>query len=123
CLTSIRFAELALEAGLPAGVLNIVCGYGVEAGVALSSHPSIAHLSFTGSPVTGAAVAEAAARRHAPATLELGGKSPQIIFADANLEEALPIVVHAIIQNAGQTCAAGSRVLIERAVYDKFCGM
>jgi aldehyde dehydrogenase (NAD+)/betaine-aldehyde dehydrogenase len=119
CLTPLHFAKLALEAGLPAGVLNIVCGLGREAGAALAAHPSIAHLSFTGSTSTGAAVAEAAARRHAPVTLELGGKSPQIVFADADLDQAIPVILNAIVQNAGQTCAAGSRVLIERSAYDK----
>jgi aldehyde dehydrogenase (NAD+) len=117
CLSTLRLAQLALEAGLPAGALNVVCGLGREAGAALSAHPGIAHLSFTGSTETGAAVAEAAARRHAPVTLELGGKSPQIVFADADLERAVPVIVNAIVQNAGQTCTAGSRVLIERPVY------
>ncbi|WP_186395394.1 aldehyde dehydrogenase family protein [Stappia sp. TSB10GB4] len=117
CLTPLRLAELALEAGLPAGALNIVCGLGMEAGAALAGHPGINHISFTGSPQTGTAVAKAAAENHVPVTLELGGKSPQILFADADLDAALPVVVNAIVQNAGQTCAAGSRVLIERSIY------
>ncbi|MBO9679063.1 MAG: aldehyde dehydrogenase family protein [Acidovorax sp.] len=117
CLTPLRVAALALECGLPRGALNVVCGLGSEAGAALAAHPGIAHISFTGSTQTGAAVAEAAARRHIPVTLELGGKSPQIVFADADLEKAIPVVVNAIIQSAGQTCTAGSRVLIERSVY------
>ena len=117
CLTPLRIAALALEAGLPAGALNIVCGLGVEAGAALASHPGINHISFTGSPQTGTAVAQAAAVNHIPVTLELGGKSPQILFADADLDLALPVVVNAIVQNAGQTCAAGSRVLIDRAIH------
>ncbi|QNP59042.1 aldehyde dehydrogenase family protein [Paenacidovorax monticola] len=117
CLTPLRVAALALECGLPRGALNVVCGLGSEAGAALAAHPGIAHISFTGSTQTGAAVAEAAARRHIPVTLELGGKSPQIVFADADLEQAIPVVVNAIIQSAGQTCTAGSRVLIERPVY------
>ncbi|NMM43689.1 aldehyde dehydrogenase family protein [Rhodospirillaceae bacterium KN72] len=118
CLTPLRMSELALEAGLPAGALNIVCGLGMEAGAALASHPGINHISFTGSPQTGTSVAQAAAVNHVPVTLELGGKSPQVIFADADLDEALPVVVNAIVQNAGQTCAAGSRVLIEKSIYD-----
>lgn len=118
CLTPLRLTELALEAGLPAGALNMVCGLGAEAGAALAGHPGINHLSFTGSPQTGTAVARAAAENHVQVTLELGGKSPQLVFADADLDAALPVVVNAIVQNAGQTCAAGSRVLIERSVYD-----
>ncbi|MDO8605121.1 MAG: aldehyde dehydrogenase family protein [Phaeospirillum sp.] len=117
CLTPLRIAALALEAGLPAGALNVVCGLGLEAGAALAGHAGINHISFTGSPQTGTAVAQAAAVNHVPVTLELGGKSPQILFADADLDLALPVVVNAIVQNAGQTCAAGSRVLIDRAIH------
>lgn len=117
CITPLRVAALAFECGLPRGALNVVCGLGSEAGAALAAHTGIAHISFTGSTQTGAAVAEAAARRHIPVTLELGGKSPQIVFADADLERAIPVVVNAIIQSAGQTCTAGSRVLIERPIY------
>ncbi|MEK8026625.1 aldehyde dehydrogenase family protein [Pseudaquabacterium rugosum] len=119
CLTPLRIARLALDAGLPAGALNVVCGLGAEAGAALAGHPGIAHLSFTGSPATGTAVTQAAAVHHVPVTLELGGKSPQIVFADADLDAALPVLVNAIVQNAGQTCAAGSRVLVERSVHDR----
>ncbi|WP_417774286.1 aldehyde dehydrogenase family protein [Stappia sp.] len=119
CLTPLKISELALEAGLPAGALNIVCGLGMEAGAALAAHVGINHISFTGSPQTGTAVAKAAAENQIPVTLELGGKSPQILFEDADLDEALPVVVNAIVQNAGQTCAAGSRVLIQRSIYDK----
>ena len=117
CLTPLRIAALALEAGLPAGALNMVCGLGVEAGAALAAHPDLNHISFTGSAATGTAVAQAAAVNHLPVTLELGGKSPQIVFADADLDKALPVVINAIVQNAGQTCAAGSRVLIERSIH------
>jgi aldehyde dehydrogenase (NAD+) len=78
----------------------------------------VQHVSFTGSPATGAAVAAAAARRHCPVTLELGGKSPQIVFADADVDAALPALVSAIVQNAGQTCSAGSRLLVERSLYE-----
>ena len=118
CLSILRVAALAQEAGLPPGALNIVTGYGYEAGAALAAHPGIDHISFTGSPQTGKLVAHMAEENHVPATLELGGKSPQIVFADADLDAALPVLVGAIVQNAGQTCSAGSRVLIERAIYE-----
>ena len=111
-------AELAAATGLPEGTLNIVTGLGTEAGAALAAHAGIQHVSFTGSPATGTAVAAAAAQRHCPVTLELGGKSPQIVFADADLDAALPVLVNAIVQNAGQTCAAGSRLLVERSRYE-----
>ncbi len=119
CLSLLRVAELAAEAGFPAGALNLVTGLGSEAGTALAEHPGIQHLSFTGSPATGVLVATAAARRHCPATMELGGKSPQIVFADADLELALPALVNAIVQNAGQTCSAGSRLLVEQSRYEE----
>ena len=119
CLAILRIAELAQAAGLPPGALNIVTGYGAEAGVALAAHPGIDHISFTGSPQTGAAVQAAAARNNKPVTMELGGKSPQLVFADADLDAALPFLVNAVIQNAGQTCSAGSRLLIEKPVYER----
>lgn len=118
CLSLLRVAELAVAAGLPPGALNIVTGLGAEAGAALVAHPGIQHVSFTGSPATGASVAAIAAQRHCPVTLELGGKSPQIVFADADLDAALPAIVNAIVQNAGQTCSAGSRLLVERPRYE-----
>ena len=120
CLTVLRLAELALEAGIPVDVINIVTGYGEEAGAALAGHPDINHLSFTGSPEVGTLVQQAAAKHNVGCTMELGGKSPQIVFADADFEMALPVVVNAIIQNAGQTCSAGSRLLIENGAYDAF---
>jgi aldehyde dehydrogenase (NAD+) len=119
CLSLARVVELAAEVGFPDGAINIVTGYGQEAGAALAAHGGIDHVSFTGSPVTGTAVAQAAAKHHCPVTLELGGKSPQIVFADANLDDVVPVVVNAIVQNAGQTCSAGSRLLVERAIYDE----
>lgn len=119
-LTTLALARLALEAGLPAGAFNVVTGLGAEAGAALAAHPRVAHLSFTGSPEAGARVQAGAATHCAPVTLELGGKSPQIVFADADLDAAGASVVGAIVQNAGQTCSAGSRVLIEDAVYEPF---
>jgi len=118
CLSLVRVAELAAAAGLPEGALNLVTGLGAEAGAALVAHPGVAHVSFTGSPATGASVAATAAQRHCPVTLELGGKSPQIVFADADVDAALPAIVNAIVQNAGQTCSAGSRLLVERTLYE-----
>jgi acyl-CoA reductase-like NAD-dependent aldehyde dehydrogenase len=97
----------------------VVTGYGVEAGAALAGHPGIDHLPFTGSPPVGTLIAQAAAANHIPAVLELGGKSPHLVFADADLEQALPVIVNSIVQNAGQTCSAGSRVLIARPIYDR----
>ena len=119
CLSLLRVAQLAAEAGFPAGALNIVTGYGHEVGDALARHPGIDHISFTGSPRVGTLIQQRAAERHCPVTLELGGKSPQIVFADADLDAAVPAIVNAIIQNAGQTCSAGSRVLIDELIYDK----
>ncbi|MHA7601905.1 aldehyde dehydrogenase family protein [Alicycliphilus sp. T452] len=118
CLSLLRVAQLAAEAGFPAGALNIVTGYGHEVGDALARHPGIHHISFTGSPKVGTLIQQAAAERHCPVTLELGGKSPQIIFADADLDAAVPVVINAIVQNAGQTCSAGSRVLIDSLIYE-----
>ena len=102
CLTVIEFTRIAEEAGLPHGALNLVTGTGEEAGAALSGHPGINHISFTGSVATGALVQAAAARNAVPVTLELGGQSPQLVFADADLDRALPFLVMAGIQNAGQ---------------------
>ena len=119
CLTALAFARIAEEAGLPAGALNVVPGLGEEAGAALSAHPGVRHLSFTGSVTVGRLIQTAAARHTIPVTLELGGKSPQIVFADADLEAALPFLVNAGIQNAGQTCSAASRILVERGVFDE----
>ena len=118
CLSLLRVAELAADAGLPAGALNIVTGYGHEVGDALARHPGVQHVSFTGSPKVGTLIQQAAAEHHCPVTLELGGKSPQIVFADADLDAAVPVIVNAIVQNAGQTCSAGSRVLIDALIYE-----
>jgi len=118
CLSLIRVAQLAAEVGFPAGAINIVTGYGHEVGDALARHPGIDHISFTGSPGVGTIIQQVAAERHCPVTLELGGKSPQIIFADADLDAAIPMVINAIVQNAGQTCSAGSRVLIDELIYE-----
>ncbi|GAB4190644.1 MAG: aldehyde dehydrogenase family protein [Thalassobaculales bacterium] len=119
CLSILRVAELAQAVGFPDGALNVVPGYGEEAGAALAGHPGIDHISFTGSPEVGALVQAAAARNNRPVTMELGGKSPQIVFADADLDAALPFLANAIIQNAGQTCSAGSRLIVERPVADE----
>ena len=118
-LTALRIAELALEAGIPEGVFNVVTGLGAEAGAALSAHPLVDYVTFTGSPMTGTAIQQAAAINNRGVTMELGGKSPQIVFADADIEAALPVLVNAIIQNGGQTCSAGSRVLIEKPIYER----
>ena len=118
CLSLIRVAQLAAEVGFPPGAINIVTGLGHEVGDALSKHPGIDHISFTGSPTVGTLIQQAAAARHCPVTLELGGKSPQIIFADADLDAAIPVIINAIVQNSGQTCSAGSRVLIEKSIYE-----
>ena len=118
CLSLIRVAQLAADVGFPPGAINIVTGYGHEVGDALARHPGIDHISFTGSPRVGTLIQQAAAERHCPVTLELGGKSPQIVFADADLEQVLPVVINAIVQNAGQTCSAGSRLLVEESLYE-----
>lgn len=123
CLSLLRIAELALEVGLPPGALNVVTGLGEEAGAALAGHPDVDFISFTGSPEVGTLIQTAAARNHIGCTLELGGKSPQVVFADADMEAAAPVLVKAIVQNGGQTCSAGSRVLIERSAYDRVAGL
>ncbi|ALO68105.1 aldehyde dehydrogenase [Arthrobacter alpinus] len=110
--TAVRIAELAIEAGIPAGVLNIVTGIGIEAGAALAAHPGINHIGFVGSTAVGTSIAEAAAQNVIPAVLELGGKSPHIVFPDADLDQAASFITKGILQNAGQTCSAGSRLLV-----------
>ncbi len=119
-LSTLMVGQLALDVGFPPGAFNIVPGYGEEAGAALAGHPDIDHISFTGSPEIGTLVQIAAAKHHRPVTLELGGKSPQLVFADADQEAALPFIVGGIVQNAGQTCSAGSRVLVQAQIYDRF---
>jgi len=118
CVTPLRIAQLAMEVGFPAGAINIVTGLGEEAGAALANHPGIDFLSFTGSPEVGTLIQIAAARNHIGCVLELGGKSPQIVFADADLDAVTPIAVAAIVQNGGQTCSAGSRLLVQKSIYD-----
>lgn len=114
--TAVALARLVVEAGAPPGIFNVVTGLGAEAGAALTAHPGVAHLSFVGSTQVGSLVAHAAADRVVPTVLELGGKSAQVVFADTDLELASASVVRGILQNAGQTCSAGSRLLVHRDV-------
>ncbi|MDP3753676.1 MAG: aldehyde dehydrogenase family protein [Polaromonas sp.] len=118
CLSLLRVAELAAEVGFPAGAINNVTGYGQAVADALARHKGIHHISFTGSPTVGTLIQQVAAERHCPVTLELGGKSPQIVFADADLDTAIPAIINAIVQNAGQTCSAGSRLLVDQKIYE-----
>lgn len=118
-LGPLALAELAREAGLPPGVFNVVTGLGAEAGVALTSHRDIDHISFVGSTATGRAIMRAAAENLVPVKLELGGKSPNVVFADADLDAAIPAIVGSITENAGQNCYAGSRLLVEESIRDE----
>ena len=117
-MTALRLGEIGLECGLPPGALNVIPGTGSEAGVALASHRGINQLTFTGSVDVGIGVAKLAAENVVPVVMELGGKSPNIVFADADLDLAVQGVSTAIFQNAGQTCSAGSRLLVERKAHD-----
>jgi aldehyde dehydrogenase (NAD+) len=123
CLTPLALAGIAQEAGLPDGALNVVTGLGEEAGAALTSHGDIDFVTFTGSPEVGTLVQQAAAVRNLKVVLELGGKSPQIVFDDADVERAAPFILKAITQNAGQTCSAGSRLLVQRGIHDRFVAL
>src|SRR6187455_1225434 len=116
-MTALRLGEIGLACGLPPGALNVIPGTGSEAGVALASHPDINQLTFTGSVDVGIQVATLAAANVVPVVMELGGKSPNIVFADADLDLAAAGVANAIFQNAGQTCSAGSRLLVERGAH------
>jgi aldehyde dehydrogenase (NAD+) len=118
-MTALRLGEIALACGLPPGVLNVLPGTGPEAGAALASHPGINQLTFTGSVSVGIAVAKMAADNVVPVVMELGGKSPNIVFADADLDLTVQGVANAIFQNAGQTCSAGSRLLVQRKTHDE----
>jgi acyl-CoA reductase-like NAD-dependent aldehyde dehydrogenase len=118
-LSVIRLAELAVDAGLPAGILNVVTG-GRETGAALAAHPGINHITFTGSVPTGIAIMKAAADNVVPVTLELGGKSPNIVFADADLERAAASAATTLMQNSAQTCTAPTRLLLEESAHDRF---
>jgi acyl-CoA reductase-like NAD-dependent aldehyde dehydrogenase len=118
-MTALRLGEIGLACGLPPGVLNVVPGTGSEAGAALASDPDINQLTFTGSVDVGVGVAKRAAENVVPVVMELGGKSPNIVFADADLDATVQGVANAIFQNAGQTCSAGSRLLVERGAHDE----
>lgn len=118
-LTALRLAELAIEAGFPPGVLNVVCGRGATAGAALASHPGIDKLSFTGSTPVGRSIGHAAVENMTRFTLELGGKSPMIVLADADPEQAAQGAANAIFFNQGQVCTAGSRVYVQRKLFDE----
>jgi aldehyde dehydrogenase (NAD+) len=120
--STLMLAELVREAGIPDGVVNVVTG-GRATGAALVAHPDVAKIAFTGSTATGQAIASEAARRSVRVTLEMGGKSPNIIFADADLDNAVNGVMAGIFAASGQTCIAGSRVLVQTQVYDRVCEM
>src|SRR5246500_6045800 len=121
-LTSLRIAELAMEAGVPPGVINVVPGYGETAGAALASHHDVDKVAFTGSHVTGQSIIRASAGNLKRVSLELGGKSPDIVFADADLDAAVPGAAMAVFANSGQICSAGTRLFVESKVYDEFVG-
>ena len=117
-LTTLRLGELILEAGIPDGAVNIVTGYGHDTGQALVDHPLVRKIAFTGSTATGQKILEASARTMKRVTLELGGKSPTIILADADLDKAIPGAANAIFPNSGQVCTAGSRLFIDASIYE-----
>ena len=121
-LTALRLGELVLEAGIPPGVVNIVPGYGETAGAALAVHPGVDKVAFTGSHVTGQSIVRASAGNLKRVSLELGGKSPDIVFADADVEAAVPGAAMAVFANSGQICSAGTRLFVEQKVYDEFVG-
>ncbi len=118
-LTTLELARILAEAGVPPGVVNVVTGHGEEAGAALVEHPGVAKISFTGGTETGRTIMRAAAGTLKKLSLELGGKSPNIVFADADVESAAKAAVTAIFYNQGELCTAGSRLLVERAVHDR----
>ncbi|WP_407177109.1 aldehyde dehydrogenase family protein [Bradyrhizobium sp. STM 3562] len=121
-LTSLRLAELALEAGVPPGVVNVVPGFGETAGAALAAHPDVDKVAFTGSHITGQSIVRASAGNLKRVSLELGGKSPDIVFADADLDAAVPGASMAVFANSGQICSAGTRLFVEEKIYDEFVG-
>ena len=118
--SSLRLAQLAAEAGFPDGAINVVTGKGSTIGSALAGHPGVNFISFTGSPEIGQQIQKIVADNYINCTLELGGKSPQLVFSDADFDLAIPTICRAIIQNSGQTCSAGSRVLVQQSIYDEF---
>jgi aldehyde dehydrogenase (NAD+) len=119
-LTPLRLGELVLEAGIPPGVVNIVPGYGETAGAALAAHSDVDKVAFTGSHITGQSIVRASASNLKRVSLELGGKSPDIVFADADIESAVPGAAMAVFANSGQICSAGTRLFVEQRVYDEF---
>ena len=119
-MTAYLLSELCIEAGLPKGVLNIVHGYGHKVGAAITAHPKIPLISFTGGTKTGAEIARVAAPMFKKLSLELGGKNPNIIFADCDFENAIKTTIHSSFSNQGQICLCGSRIFIERSIYEKF---
>lgn len=119
-LSTLEFAQLCIDAGIPSGVVNVITGFGNEAGSALVNHPQVRKICFTGSVETGQAIMKAAAERIVPVTLELGGKSPNIIFEDADLASAISGSIRAFVLNTGQVCAAGTRLLVHRSIVDQF---
>ena len=121
-LTPLRLGELLLEAGVPEGVVNVVTGYGETAGAALAGHHDVDKVAFTGSHLTGQKIIQASAGNLKRVSLELGGKSPDIVFADADLKGAIPGAAMAVFANSGQICSAGTRLFVERKVYDDFVG-
>ncbi|MNK90657.1 NAD/NADP-dependent betaine aldehyde dehydrogenase [compost metagenome] len=119
----LEFARLVQEAGFPAGVVNIVTGFGASCGTALTTHPKVAHIAFTGGPETARHIVRNSAENLASTSLELGGKSPILVFADADLESAANAQVAGIFAATGQSCVAGSRLIVERSVKDRFLGI
>src|SRR5262245_20302711 len=119
-LTSLRIGELALEAGVPPGVINIVPGFGETAGAALAAHPDVDKVAFTGSHLTGQSIVKASAGNLKRVSLELGGKSPDVVFGDADIEAAVPGAAMAVFANSGQICSAGTRLFVEQKLYDEF---
>jgi acyl-CoA reductase-like NAD-dependent aldehyde dehydrogenase len=119
-LTALRLAELCLEAGVPEGVVNVVTGFGEEAGAPLAAHDDVDKITFTGSTEIGRKILEASAGNLKRTTLELGGKSPNIVFADANLKRASKGSMLGVFLNSGQVCTAGTRILVEKSIHDEF---
>jgi aldehyde dehydrogenase (NAD+)/phenylacetaldehyde dehydrogenase len=119
-LTALRLGELMLEAGLPDGVVNIITGFGPGAGSAIAEHPDIDKVAFTGSAEVGKIILKASAGNLKRVSLELGGKSPNIIFPDADMEQAVPNSMMGVFFNSGQVCCAGTRIFVQKDVYDKF---
>ena len=119
-VSTLEFMELIKEAGFPDGVVNVVTGFGMEVGSPLVDHPDVEKIAFTGSDISGQKIYEAAAKKIMPVTLELGGKSPNIVFEDADREAAVMGAISGIFAATGQTCIAGSRLLVQRSIHDEF---